>query len=202
MAEAAQNRALGGWLRQSLPSEHGFWVMLSAALGSALFRARVSLSSAGVALACALLAIVAGSAGHRWVRRSSRMQLAATVGLAFSGAPIELANGVSSASVALRSLSRAVVFFTSALVVRAAFARSARRGEARSRLIALTSLAVPSLAGLTFLAAQRRPEAAACFMTSALCALLVFIRPTAKQLKPLGLALAGLALLSAVALAL
>lgn len=202
MAEAAQHHSLGEWLQQSLPSEHGFWVMLAAALGSALLRARVSLSSAGVALACALLAIVAGSAGHRWVRRSSRLQLAATVGLGFSGAPVELAAGASGASVAVRSLARVVVFFTSALVVRAAFARSARRGETRSRLIAVASVAVPSIAGLGFLAAQRLPEAAACFMTSALCAALVFIRPTAKQLKPLGLALAGLALLSGVALAL
>lgn len=202
MAEAAQHPSLGGRLFQSLPSEHGFWVMLAAALGSALLRARVTLSSAGVALACALLAIAAGTAGHRSVRRSSAMQLAATVGLAFCGAPIELAGGISGASVAVRSLARAVVFLTSALVVRAAFARSARRGEARGRLITVASLAVPSLAGLAFLAAQRLPEAAACFMTSALCAVLVFVRPTAKQLKPLGLALAGLALLSAVALAL
>jgi len=202
MAEAAQNRSLGRSVRQSLPSEHGFWVMLAAAFGSALLRSRVTPSSAGVALACALLAIALGSAGHRWVRRSSPLQLASTVGLAFSSAPIELAGGMSGASVALRGVARAVVFFTSALVVRAAFARSARRGEARSRLIAGASLAVPSFAGLTFLAAQRPPEAAACFMTSALCAGLVFIRPTAKQLKPLGLALGGLALLSAIALAL
>jgi hypothetical protein len=202
MAEAALNRPQSRWFPQNLPNEHGFWVMLAAALGSALLRARLSFASAGVALGCALLAIAAGSAGHRSVRSSSRMQLAATVGLAFAGAPVELSGGLSAASVAVRSLARAVVFFTSALVVRAAFARSARRGEARSRRIAVASVVVPSLAGLAFLVAQRLPEAAACLMTSGLCAVLVHLRPTAKQLKPLGLALAGLALLSAVALAL
>jgi hypothetical protein len=201
MAEAAQHITLGRQLRQSLPSEHGFWVMLAAALGSALLRTRVTLASATVTVVSLLLAIALGSAGHRAVRKSSSLQLVATLGLAFSGAPVELTGGVSGESVALRSLARAVVFFTSALVVRAAFARSARRGEARSRRLDFAALAVPSVAGLAFLSMQRVPEAVACFTTSGLCAGLVFIRPNAKQLKPLGLALAGLALLSAVALA-
>jgi hypothetical protein len=88
------------------------------------------------------------------------------------------------------------------LVVRSAFARSARTATVSSRALQLLALALVAGAGALLLLAQRFVEARACAMAASVYVVLARAKPTAKQLKPLGLTLAGLALASAVALAL
>ncbi len=185
-----------------LPSEHGFWAMLGAAQASALLRTKGAPHSLAVAALVAGVAISGASFSHRRIRRSSAGQLAGTLALALSSVPVESAGGVSLPSIASGSLARAVVFVTSALVVRAAFARSARDGRRSNLLLHLVSVALPALvAGLLF-ALDRPMEAGTCVIAGAASTVFAWSRPTAKQLKPLGLALGGLALTTAVTLAL
>jgi hypothetical protein len=187
---------------ERLPSEHGFWVMLAAAQAGALLRTRAVSPSVAVALLVSCVAVVAGSASHRQVRKSTAAQLIGTAALALSSVPIELAAAVLLPSIAWAALSRVVVFVASALVVRAAFAEAARGGARRGLLLRYASLALPTLSAALLVALGRTAEAGTCVIAGAVCAVCAWSRPTVKQLKPLGLALAGLALITAVTLAL
>jgi hypothetical protein len=185
-----------------LPSEHGFWVMLGAAQASALLRTQASWPSVIAAVLVAFAVIGAGSSSHRGIRKSSAAQLAATTALALSSVPVEVAGGLPLPSIASAALARVVVFVTSALVVRAAFARCARSGQRRSLLLGYASLAIPALAAGLLFALDKTAEAGTCLIASGVCAVFAWSRPTVKQLKPLGLTLGGLALISAITLAL
>jgi hypothetical protein len=189
------------WLRDSLPSEHGFWVMLGGALASALLRTGAHAVTLVVALVTTVIVVAAATTLHRRIRRSELAQLASTLLLSFSAVPVELVGDVPGSSVAWAEIARAIVFVSSALVVRAAFARTMRGGARRNTLLHLTSVTVPALGAFAFSAAGRAPEASACAMATLVCAVFAYQRPTVKQLKMLGLALSGLVLASAVALA-
>ncbi|HEX2674539.1 MAG TPA: hypothetical protein VHM25_26870 [Polyangiaceae bacterium] len=189
-------------LRDALPSEHGFWVMLVGALAGALLRTGAQATPLTVAALTGALVVAAGSSLHRRIRRSELAQLTATLLLSLSAVPVELAGGVSESRVALAAIARAIVFVSSALVVRAAFARTLRGGVNRNRYLHLVSIALAVLGAITFYASGHAPEASACAMAASVCLGFAYQRPTVKQLKPLGLALSGLVLATATALAL
>jgi len=189
------------WLRAALPSEHGFWVMLGGALAGALLRAGAHVATFTVAVLTAALLVAGGSALRRQIRRSGFAQLAATLLLSLAAVPVELVGGVSVSRVALAAIGRAIVFVSSALVVRAAFARTARGGATRNWLLHLLSIAIAVLGAITLYATGHAREASACAMAAGVCLVFAYQRPTVKQLKQVGLALSGLVLASATALA-
>jgi hypothetical protein len=176
--------------------------MLGASLISALLRARLS----ALALATASLAgpavVAFAVVAHRRIRKSATAQLAAGLGLAMCVAPIELAGGVSPSSVASALVARSVVFLSSALVVRAAFNRSARHAAVRSESLHAASFGIALLMAALFWLSRHVVEAFACAMVASVCAIFLASHPTVKQLKPLGLTLGGLVLMSSLALTL
>jgi hypothetical protein len=187
---------------ERLPSEHGFWVMLGAAQASALLRTGGERLSALASVLVAAAVIAAGSSSHRQIRKSSAAQLAGAAGLALSSVPVEFAGGLPLASTVSAAFSRVVVFVTSALVVRAAFALAARGGERRSLLLHAASFSLPTLSAALLFGLGRTVEAGTCVIAAAVCAVFAWSRPTVKQLKPLGLTLGGLALSTSITLAL
>jgi len=189
-------------LRDRLPTEHGFWVMLAAAQASALLRTGSTSPSMVIAVSTVVMVVVAGSLSHRQVRKSSAAQLLSAGGLALSSVPVEFAGDIAFANIATAALARLVVFVTSALVVRAAFARAARAGQRQSRLLCGASLAIPFASAAFFFALGRIPEAGTCVIAGAVCSVFAWCAPTVKQLKPLGLGLAGLAAVTVITLAL
>ena len=181
-----------------LPKEHGFWVMLGTSLCGAVLRTR----GAGFAMALAVLSVLVVAASfapfRRRVRREGVLQLGTAVGLAFAGAPVEAAGGLSGASIVAGALLRTVVFVASVCVARAALATSAKNGRARSAVLYLAA-AANALAGATWFSAGQRPsEALGAALTFGAVLLCAWWRPTAKDLKPLGLYLTGLAIVAAV----
>jgi hypothetical protein len=147
------------------------------------------------------MVVAIASVLHRRIRRSGPAQLGATLLLSFSAVPVELAGNVSGARVALATIARAIVFVSSALVVRAAFARAMRGGANRNRLLHLLSVAVAAVGAVALYATGHAREASACAMAAGVCLVFAWQRPTVKQLKQLGLALSGLVLASALTLA-
>ncbi|HET7545875.1 MAG TPA: hypothetical protein VFK05_38670 [Polyangiaceae bacterium] len=202
MSFHARHSGRAGCWRAALPREHGFWVMLAAALLSALLRAGAQRASVFAATATVVVVVAAAGALHRRVRRNSLAQLTATLLLSLSAVPVELAGGVPHSSIASAALARAVVFLASALVVRAAFARSMRGGRVRTFFFHLLSIAIAGVAALVFHATGRGTEASACAMAAIVCGAFAYQRPTTKELKFLGLSLSGLVLASTLALAL
>jgi hypothetical protein len=201
MAEASRRTKGGSWIR-ALPNEHGFWVMLSATVLSAELRA----DFVGLALATGTLVVAAAVASaslfHRKIRSHEGAQLAATAGLGIAGAPIEWAAGLPPSAVLSGSLARLAIFLASSFLVRAAFARSSRKPGVSSSNWQRAALLLLGTAFAALILANRLVEARACVLAALVCVVLIWWGPTAKQLKPLGLSLAGLALGSAVALAL
>ena len=185
-----------------LPTEHGFWVMLAAAQVSALLRTAAAAHSVASALLVIAALVFVGGWSHRRVRKSSAAQLAGAGILGLSSVPPEIAGNLPIPDVAAAALARVVVFLASALVVRAAFARAARGGERRSVLLQSASVALPALSSTLLFALGGTAEAVTCLMAGVVCAVFTWSRPTVKQLKPLGLALGGLALVTTITLAL
>jgi uncharacterized membrane protein YoaK (UPF0700 family) len=202
MSIDARNSRAFSWLRDALPSEHGFWVMLGGALAGALLRTGARVATLTVAVVTVVLVVATASALHRRIRRSGLAQLTATLLLSLSAVPVELQGGVSASRVALGAIARAIVFVSSALVVRAAFARTMRGGATRNRLLHLLSIAIAVVGAIALYASGHAQEASACTMAAGVCLVFAYTRPTVKQLKELGLALSGLVLASATALAL
>jgi len=188
-------------LRNALPTEHGFWVMLGGAVASALLRARPGIATVATGVITSVLVIAGASSLHRRIRRSGFAQLAATLLLSFAAVPIELAGGIAMSNVASATIARAIVFVTSALVVRAAFARASRHGGNRTWVLHLLSVVIAASGALSFYTASRGREAVACAMAAAVCVVFTYQQPTVKELKLLGIALSGLVLASATALA-
>lgn len=202
MTVEARKAGRSSWFRAALPSEHGFWVMLAGAQISALLRAGADRASLGAAALTFAGVVAAASAVHRRIRRSSWAQLAATLLLSLSAVPVELAGGVSGSSVASAALARAVVCLASALVVRAAFARSMRAGSRRNLILHVVSVALATASAFVFYAIDRGKEASACAMAALVCVAFAYQRPTVKELKFLGISLSSLVLASAMVLAL
>lgn len=196
----ARSRRLS--LPRWLPREHGFWVMLGAALASALLRTKGERASLLVAALMASAAICGAMLSHRWIRKHGAAQLIAAAMLALSSVPVELAAKLPTASVAVATLARGVVFVSSALIVRAAFAHSVRDGARRSLALRLSAVSIAIFAAVLLLNAGWAAEAGACLSAALTCGIFVWKAPTAKQLKPVGLSLAALAVISALILAL
>jgi hypothetical protein len=186
---------------ERLPDEHGFWIMLGAAQASALLRTGGGSLSVVVAVSVVGAAILAASSNHRRIRKSSAAQLAASAALALSSVPVEIAGALPLSTVASAGLSRSAVFVASALVVRATFAGAARGGQRRSLLLSGVSLTIPALSAALLFALGWIMEAGTCVIAGAVCAVFAWSRPTVKQLKPLGLALAGLTVVTVATLA-
>lgn len=187
-------------LLSKLPNEHGFWVMLGAALVSALLRADAASASVVAAGSVLVSAALLGGLVHRRIRRSSTAQLASAAMLALSAIPVLAAGKVPLPDIVTHTVALGVLFLASTLVVRAAFARSARNGQSRAVALHTGSVLLGLLGAACFAAFERTNAVVSCTLVAGSCAALFWRRPTAKQLKPVGLALSGLALASALAL--
>jgi hypothetical protein len=194
-------RTKRSWTRV-LPNEHGFWVMLSAAVLSAELRASFGSAALSVGAVVFVAAVASASLFHRKIRSHEGAQLAATAGLGMAGAPIEWAAGLPPSTVLAGSVARLAIFLASSFLVRAAFARSSRKPGISSTRWQQAVLLLLGIAFALLALAGRLVEARACALAVAVSVVLIWWRPTAKQLKPLGLSLAALSLGSAVVLAL
>lgn len=178
----------------TIPREHGFWAMLLTVLVSALLRTPVSVAVAAVALAVLVVGIVFGGRFSSSVRRSSTAQLASSVPLAFSGAPVELAGGALLSSVIATTGAWVVLFASSCLIVRSAFARAGRAGANpwRSRGLAWLAVVLCIVASVGFYWMGLPVHAGVLLLGALGCALIACWQPSVKQLKPVGIALAVL----------
>jgi hypothetical protein len=199
MAESAPRLAR---FTRALPNEHGFWVLLSAAILSAELRAGFAGVAMGMGVVVFGAAVASASLLHHEIRRREGAQLAATAGLGLVGAPIEWSAGLPLSVVLSGTIARLAIFLASSFLVRSAFARSARKPTFSSSAWQQAALLLLGTASVVLVLANQLVEARACAMAGAGCFALACWKPTAKQLKPLGLSLAGVALGTAVALAL
>lgn len=185
-----------------MPREHGFWVMLGAAILSAELRAELTVSASSCGVVVFVGAVASACRLRRKIRSHEGAQLAATASLGLVGAPVEWAGGLPLSAVVASTLARLAVFLASTFLVRAAFARSARRPSWSSGRWQGAALVLLGGAFVALTLAKRPVEARACALAGVACLALACWSPTAKQLKPLGLSLAGVAFGSALALAL
>lgn len=182
-----------------IPREHGFWVMLTAvvlAAGSAYPSLGSLLTAVVVVGAGALLA----SLVHRRVRRQPRLQLAASLVLAAAGAPIELAGRAPWVEAVYDTVAWAAVFAAFTLSVWACTARSSRIRRPQVRDLTAAAIALPLVAAVGLTLAGHRGHALAALLGAAASSSFGLWRPGAKQMKPIGLTLAGVALLVALVL--
>jgi len=184
----------------SVPREHGFWTMLTAVVFAALARSKPSFEQLLVAAAVVAAAILLGGVFARSIRRHGTLQLASAVTLALAGIPIELVGGNPPRSVALTALAWAVVFASSALGVRAAFARASRTRRSQAEFLQRGSEAIAFAATLFFLGVGAIAQATAALVAAAGCVALGVTKPGVKQMKAVGLLLAGVAAIAAGAL--
>jgi hypothetical protein len=184
----------------SLPREHGFWTMLAAVVLVAVARSGLSPAVLLVAAAVVAGAVALGAVSRRSIRRHESLQLASAVGLSLGDAPIELAGGAAPASVAVTVLAWAVVFLSSALCVRASFARASRKRSEQAPWLQGTAVILPCVAAILFVATGAGAHAIAALIAAAGCTALAVKKPDVKQMKAVGLFLAGVTALAAVAL--
>jgi hypothetical protein len=115
----------------ALPREHGFWVMLGAAVLTAVarnWRSPAALIAAAVVVVGA--AVVSGAFGAT-IRKREEQQVASAAALSFSGIPIDLAGGTPLVTAVATALAWAAVFTASAISARASFARAAHGGRSK-----------------------------------------------------------------------
>ncbi len=184
-----------------LPREHGFWVMLAAVLLCASMQSRaLSVALIATVAAVALMTALAGGTIRRRVRRSNAAQLASAALLAAAGVPVALVGRLPLAQIAATTAAWAVIFVANALVVHASLARAKRRTR---RAFGFAALAVGGTvaASIGFALSSRNNAAMATTITAFGLAAIALVAPTTRQLKPVGIALAGVAALAALALA-
>lgn len=172
--------------------------MLTASLAGALLHAGATRLASTTALIVALAAVLGAAATFRLVRRSVPLQLVAASCLACAGVPVEVAGGISMPNVAVAAIMRASVFVASVLLARGALAASGKSGRPKSAALELAAVALAGVAAVGLGAAEHFAEAAGCLLAAGALALLASRRPTAKDLKPLGLWLSALVTLSAL----
>lgn len=172
--------------------------MLGTSFGGALLRTR----GAGLGVGLAVLVVVLIGASSpvlaRRVRTGSGAQLLAAVGLALVAAPVEAAGGLAPRAIVAGVALRAVVFMASVFAVRAALAASAKNGMEKSARSQLAAGLLGLVAFAVFHALGRSSEAFGAALTVGAVLILAWCRPTAKDLKALGLYLTGLALAAAL----
>jgi hypothetical protein len=187
-------------VRALVPREHGFWVMLGAALLASLLRADFSVPALAVAAPVVVAAAALGGLTRRHVRREAAAQLGAAALLGLSGVPIERAAGLPTKDTAAVATAWLLIFVSSALVVRAAMARARRGGQRDARFLDRIALSLP-LAGAISLAALGRWHVSLALLLGLLgLALLSLLALSVKRMKTIGLSLAGIAVAVAFAL--
>jgi hypothetical protein len=184
-----------------LPREHGFWVMLGAVVLSAFLRSGATLLLAAAALTVTVVAILGAVRMDRLVRRDGAAQVLSAGALGALSFPLDVVAGRTLTAAAATGLAWVAIFAASALVVRSLFARAGRRASRSAPWLAAVSVLAPGAAALGFALAGSRAESAASLLTAAGLGVLVLLRPTVKQLKPVGIGLAVLHAASAVVLA-
>jgi hypothetical protein len=187
-----------------LPREHGFWTMLGAVVLAALVRSELTAATLLTALGVAALSGVLGGVFRRAVRRHESLQLGSAALIGLAGVPIELVGKVDPASMTLTMLAWSVVFSASALSVRSSFARASRkpRSKAKAKALSLGAVVLPLFAATLFGVIGYAAQAVASLVAALGCATLGLARPGIKRMDTVGLSLAGVALLAALALAL
>jgi hypothetical protein len=172
--------------------------MLGTSLGGALLRTRGM--GIGAALAVLLVVLFGASSPRlaRRVRSDSGWQLFAAVALALVAAPVEAAGGLATRAIVAGVSLRAVVFLASVFAVRAALVASAKNGAERSARFYLAAGLLALLAFAAFTRFHHASEAFGAALTAGAVLLLALRRPTAKDLKALGLYLTALAFAAAL----
>ncbi len=183
-----------------LPREHGFWVMLIAALLCAVLQSPRWELALLVSTASGALGAFGGGIIRRRIRRSGVAQLASAMALGLVGIPAAVVGGVTLQVTIATAAAWIVIFGSSAGLVRACFARA--RGQA-TRALAVEALAVAltGAAAAAFWTLDYPRQALACALVCLSALGVAAWRPGVKQLKPVGLALAGIALLAVAAIA-
>jgi hypothetical protein len=197
---SASDRVGRPWSLPRLPREHGFWAILVVVVSSALTRAthfaRAGLAAAGVVV----FAVMVGSMLGRRIRRSAALQVASAAALSLCGVPVQLAAGSSLLSSTIDAGTWVAVFMACALGVRACFARGTRKKTPDPTRLALASILFPLGVAVVFAQLSMRAQAVATLVAGAGLTAVALYRPTSKQLKPVGISLATIAVLAAVAL--
>jgi hypothetical protein len=184
----------------TLPREHGFWVMLSAALLAAILRAP---ADPGAWLAFAVLLVgtplVGGAVRYR-IRREGVMQLASAGLLGMAGVPVALAGGQPLPATGAMAAAWVGLFVPGALSVRAILAGAKRGGAAARRRydVWAIGLAIVSTAGVV--ATGFPLHAVGPLLGVALTGIIAVTAPRPTKLKAVGLALAGAAVVTLVAM--
>lgn len=186
-------------LRAALPREHGFWTMLLAVQLATLLRVGPSWTSAAAVVGCIALLSVAGGMASRAVRRHTELQIASAAVLGVSGLPLELAVGWPPIDALITAFAWTIVFTASALLVRGVFARARRRGPP-AWPFDLGAVGLTGTAALACVLLGALPQAVALAASAMLLLVLARTRPTPRQLRPVGLALAALSALAGTVL--
>lgn len=180
------------------PREHGFWVMLFIALlcGVALGRSLASLTLATI-VGCGT--VFAAMLVGRKIRKNVLLQVAAACLLGVLVLPISMVGECESTRSVLAAATLAVVFSSTTMSVQAILLRARKRFSA-ARLSA--GLALGTAAIFLGLAVAFSFAAAAVATSGAflLGSVLLVRKPSAKRLRWVGVAVATVQLLSAVAL--
>ena len=130
----------------TVPTEHGFWVMLAIALLAGVARAGATPGTVAVAIGLGLSTIFVAGRFHAQVRKSPVAQVLSSAALGLLLVPIEGIGQVPAQIVAADAAAWVPVFSGFSLSVRAIFAR-ARKGGSGAPLT-LLALALPLASGL------------------------------------------------------
>jgi hypothetical protein len=182
------------------PREHGFWVMLSAVVLAAFIR-NPGFAAAFVGVSTVLGAAWIGGEVRARIRREERLQIASGAVLAVAGIPIELAGGARFLDAFANAGAWVVVFGTFTLCVLAGTARSSRIRRDQVSFLTLLAFLIPLGAASGFAFAGFRAPALACLLAAVSSVAFAIWRPGAKQMKAMGLSLAGAATFVALVLA-
>lgn len=182
-----------------LPKEHGFWVMMPAALLSGMARADFALTAVLLSVAVAIVSSVAGGMMRRRIRQTDWMQLLASLALAFFVVPAELVAELAPSLIAMHVLAWASLFVGCSLSVRACFARASRKKRKYAPALQFGALAVPIITTLGLFALGDRSSFYVALIGAIGVAGLVVWRPTPKDLKTNGIAMALIVLAALIA---
>ena len=182
----------------TMPREHGFWIMLVAALLSSAGRSDWQLVPSVVALLAGLVAIAGAALLHKAIRRLEWAQLVASSTLALLVIPGELLSGMSASQVAHNVIAWASVFTGASLMVRAVFAR-ARRSGGHGWWQTMASVLSPLVAALALYLAGEGPALRIAAVGTVGMLILAAWRPVPKQLKISGLVLARIVVVALAA---
>jgi hypothetical protein len=146
-----------------------------------------------VAVGVVAIAAVAGGLVRAHIRRDARLQFASVLVLASLAVPIELVAGRHVRDALLDAAAWAAVACGFSLGVWASTARSSRVRRSRAGRLTLLSVLVPALASAGFALGESYARAAASLLAAAATLGFAVWRPGSKQMKRVGMSLAGCA---------